>query len=112
MLAGPSCQLTSTSAYSMLFAPGKGVSEKMLMIRLATEEDIPSIVELYHQLAIASSQFERSRNPSPTRAREMEVCREGSRSCHSGTMAKRKKILIIEDYLPLRQKRLRSGQPI
>lgn len=34
------------------------------MIRLATEEDIPHILELYRQLAITTSQVELSWSPS------------------------------------------------
>ena len=37
----------------------------MVTIRLATEDDIPHILELYHQLAITTSQTELSRSPSP-----------------------------------------------
>lgn len=36
----------------------------MLTIRLATEEDIPRILELYHELAITTSQAEVSKSPS------------------------------------------------
>ncbi len=38
--------------------------EKIAIIRLATEEDIPRILELYRELAITTSQIETSRNPS------------------------------------------------
>ena len=48
----------------------------MLMIRLATEEDIPHILELYRQLAITASQVELSRSPSPDDYRRVfaEIC--------------------------------------
>jgi len=37
----------------------------MLTIRLATEEDLPRILELYRELAITTSQVEASQRPSP-----------------------------------------------
>ena len=48
----------------------------MVMIRLATEDDIPRIVELYHQLAITTSQVERSRSHSQDDYRRAfaEIC--------------------------------------
>lgn len=60
----------------MLVVDDKGVSETMAMIRLATEEDIPRIVELYHQLAIATSQVELSRSHSQDDYRRAfaEIC--------------------------------------
>ena len=36
----------------------------MIHIRLATEEDIPKIIELYDELTITTSQVEKSRSPS------------------------------------------------
>ena len=36
----------------------------MIHIRLATEEDIPRIIELYDELTITTSQVEKSRSPS------------------------------------------------
>jgi len=42
---------------------GKEVPAKMVTIRLATEDDIPRIVELYRELAITTSQVELSRSP-------------------------------------------------
>jgi len=65
MLASPSWELRPGQAYSMLLVPAEGVLEKMLMIRLATEEDIPHILELCRQLAITTSQVELSRSLSP-----------------------------------------------
>jgi len=48
----------------------------MLIIRLATEEDIPRILELYCELAITTSQVELSRSPSPDDYRRVfaEIC--------------------------------------
>lgn len=48
----------------------------MVMIRLATEEDIPRIMELYRELALSTSQVELSRSPSPDDYRRVfaEIC--------------------------------------
>lgn len=48
----------------------------MVIIRLATEDDIPRIVELYHQLTITTSQVERSRSHSQDDYRRAfaEIC--------------------------------------
>ena len=48
----------------------------MMTIRLATEDDIPRIVELYHQLTITTSQVERSRSHSQDDYRRVfaEIC--------------------------------------
>jgi predicted N-acetyltransferase YhbS len=48
----------------MLLVPDKEVLEKMTNIRPATEEDIPSILDLYRELIISTSQVETSRSPS------------------------------------------------
>lgn len=48
----------------------------MANVRLATEEDIPRILGLYHELTIHLSQVEMSRSPSPDDVREVfaEIC--------------------------------------
>ncbi len=48
----------------------------MAIIRLATEEDIPRILGLYHELTMHFSQVEMSRSPSPDDVREVfaEIC--------------------------------------
>lgn len=48
----------------------------MVMIRQATEEDIPRILELYRELAITTSEVELSRSPSPDDCRRVlaEIC--------------------------------------
>jgi L-amino acid N-acyltransferase YncA len=52
------------------------VSQKVVTIRRATEEDIPRILELYRELAITTSQAELSRSPSPGDYRRAfaEIC--------------------------------------
>jgi predicted N-acetyltransferase YhbS len=49
--------------------PG-GSTETMANIRLATEEDIPRILELYDALVIRRAPMEAGRNPSPDAARQ------------------------------------------
>lgn len=48
----------------------------MVTIRLATEEDVPRIVELYHELAITTSHVELSRSPCPDDYRQAfaQIC--------------------------------------
>jgi len=48
----------------------------MVMIRQATEEDIPRILELYRELAITTSEVELSWSPSPDDYRRVlaEIC--------------------------------------
>lgn len=48
----------------------------MVTIRLATEEDIPRILELYRELAITTSQVELGRSPSTDDCRRVfaEIC--------------------------------------
>lgn len=48
----------------------------MANVRLATEEDIPRILELYPELTMHPSQVEMSRSPSPDDVREVfaEIC--------------------------------------
>jgi len=76
MLPSPSWELTPGQAYSMLLVPAKRVLEKMVMVRLATEEDIPHILELCRQLAITTSQVELSRSLSLDDYRRIfaEIC--------------------------------------
>ncbi len=49
---------------------------KMVIVRAATEEDIPHILELYHELAITTSQAEAHQNPSLDEYRRVftEIC--------------------------------------
>jgi len=49
---------------------------QMANIRLATEEDVPRILDLYHELTISLSQVEISRSPSPDDYRKVfaEIC--------------------------------------
>ena len=48
----------------------------MVNIRLATEEDIPRILDLYHKLTISLSRVEMGRSPSPDDYRKVfaEIC--------------------------------------
>ena len=48
----------------------------MITIRLATEKDIPSTVDLYHELTITTSQVEQGLNPSADDYRKVfrEIC--------------------------------------
>jgi len=43
----------------------------MGIVRMATEEDIPRILELYHELAIVSSRDEMGQNPSLDKCRQV-----------------------------------------
>ena len=49
---------------------------KMVIVRTATEEDIPRILELYRELAITTSQAETHQNPSLDEYRRVfaEIC--------------------------------------
>jgi GNAT superfamily N-acetyltransferase len=60
----------------MLLLRHKEVLQKMASIRLATDEDIPRILDLYHELTIHLSHVEMRRSAPPDYCRQVfaEIC--------------------------------------